>query len=873
MKIKRVLLTALPIVVGIIVTLIMTACSGSSGSKLSGPNNETTTIAGKVLNAQQVPMPFAEIELYKSDNAHKVALADKTMLAKTSGALRASGLGNDFTTRANEAGEFAFSDIPAGEYTLRAQLGDGQQFLKTRLNTNTAKEGMITLNVTLTPTGGASGVVTYLSDPVKNAVMYLDGTQYVAITDAEGKYSFTNVPVSDEPYLVKMLEIPMGKHGEYLLYNNNEPSIEIEKGGNLSISTISLYQKENRYYDYYVEGRLTTDGSFSAVKNRIIIAINSSNLTDPYAEIYYTTTDNDGSYSLRLEKTGIHFITVIKTDDEIVDPNAVTAGVGIGHTSDNPLQCDDMKIIRGILVTGTLKYADNTPAANEVLRFLNTSNEPVSSTVTDANGNFSISTLPMGNYRIKSNNLDISCNGDYNYLFKVAHDNVELTLIAKSKLRTITAKLQNASNVHLDTMLRFYTDPNTQESQLFYYANLSGDTYTTTLPMGAYYYSIYDANGYLLTDDTSKGISNGSGSIIITTDDVDLGILKVEVPLHRVSLSGRALQGFEAAGDRYYLVESNADQVFVTVGYAQSPYRKEEIINSDTSLTGLQDVSSAIYNGHLFVMTRYAEPQGVHIYKFESDLFSRTDYNNVCTFKDKACSLFATDAALYLIGQNPNEPSASWLKIPFNDPTFNAGNDLYHNDLSPNAGFTHIMPCHNETYIYIPWVTYEVTDPGIAATGIQINAYNKLIPLDQQSPIPLANLPIPDGVTLGNASIHLSCENNSIFITMHLSESQNYIALLTHMTHEIPGDPINLTWNEFSLDSLTQRFANDYTPYNLNSLKAKTGYNHLGYPLLAYGGKTILVNPIRQTNDAIYVLGATGSGYEINVLNKSNWPE
>lgn len=98
----------------------------------------------------------------------------------------------DFRTLTDAQGNYAFSQVPVGSYNLVAVKDATHQSIKTVI------VGEIqTVNVELTPTGNLSGTVILSGvTDLSTTLVYLEGTSYVAVTDAAGAFTLTNLPAA-----------------------------------------------------------------------------------------------------------------------------------------------------------------------------------------------------------------------------------------------------------------------------------------------------------------------------------------------------------------------------------------------------------------------------------------------------------------------------------------------------------------------------------------------------------------------------------------------------------------------------------------------------------------------------------------------------
>jgi len=104
------------------------------------------------------------------------------------------------STVSDEQGQFAFANIEPGDFLLEARARDhlaATMTLSFPENYAAAAETLI-VDVNLTPTANFSGLATLenASDHA-STVVYVEGTSYVAVTDATGAYQISDVPLGN----------------------------------------------------------------------------------------------------------------------------------------------------------------------------------------------------------------------------------------------------------------------------------------------------------------------------------------------------------------------------------------------------------------------------------------------------------------------------------------------------------------------------------------------------------------------------------------------------------------------------------------------------------------------------------------------------
>ncbi|MBK6900850.1 MAG: carboxypeptidase regulatory-like domain-containing protein [bacterium] len=159
---------------------------------------EGAVLSGTVLDTGGRPAPDAVLALERLEGGLSAtvgrALSGASATADKSGDVRSAV--------SDRAGRFAFAGLDAGTYLLTSSLrdhaGDSRSL---EIPPGVAANAETTfVDIQLVPTGTFLGNAT-LENAVDHTgtVVYLEGTSYVAVTDAAGDYSLTGVPVGAWP--------------------------------------------------------------------------------------------------------------------------------------------------------------------------------------------------------------------------------------------------------------------------------------------------------------------------------------------------------------------------------------------------------------------------------------------------------------------------------------------------------------------------------------------------------------------------------------------------------------------------------------------------------------------------------------------------
>lgn len=171
----------------------LVGCGGGGGHSNPASSNiaGTARVSGVVYDSSNKPVANAKVRLVLASKALVNSLINN--ISSTS-RLATNDNQNEFTTNTDNKGQYTFVNVPYGEYTLSAVTANGAQVV-TRLSVNAAE--IDTDKIVLAPFGSITGVVTDGKEqPIKGAVVYIDGTSYCSITDDFGGYALNNLPVN-----------------------------------------------------------------------------------------------------------------------------------------------------------------------------------------------------------------------------------------------------------------------------------------------------------------------------------------------------------------------------------------------------------------------------------------------------------------------------------------------------------------------------------------------------------------------------------------------------------------------------------------------------------------------------------------------------
>ena len=238
-------------------------------------------------------------------------------------------------------------------------------------------------------------------------------------TDANGNYSFDNLP--DGTYSVKVV-----KDGALTdLEQTEDPDGTKDSASEPIVLNEDNPTKKNVNFgyvpDYFIKGTIYRDGNRSGALDageKLYEGV-TVNLVDADGTVVATTTtDADGSYSFDKLPAGTYSVTVVQDGpiaglEQTGDPDATkdNASEPITLNNDNPSTTDvNFGYIADNSLSGTV-YRDDSRNGDQdgtepgysgvTVQLLDASGNVVATTTTDANGTYSFSKLPAGDYTVK----------------------------------------------------------------------------------------------------------------------------------------------------------------------------------------------------------------------------------------------------------------------------------------------------------------------------------------------------------------------------------------------------------------------------------------------------------------------------------------
>jgi hypothetical protein len=358
----------------LVIMATFAGCGGGGGSgtpNVTGPTVNTALVnfSGQV-TYNGAPMADAGVFLIKSESALSTGLASATGVGNAS--IRLSGAAGqpngEYQAKTDDQGFFSFNQVIADEYTLMAVKG-AHQAVKTRVQINAA---ITTVDVALSPTGNLTGTAGISGGgDASGIIVYLDGTSYVAVTDATGKFNLYNIPVGT--YSVR------AQKGNFGLSTGT--SVTVVAAQTTTVTALTLSAQASTSVSGSISGTATKSGA--ANSGGVIVHVQGTpNLTstDP-AGAFQISGIIPGNYSVFFYAEGyaIASQTVTVTSGQNTALTAVTLAIGTtsrggfsgriiknGTTSDRETNQTPLKVTAGTFEKLTISNADGSFAFHDL---------------------------------------------------------------------------------------------------------------------------------------------------------------------------------------------------------------------------------------------------------------------------------------------------------------------------------------------------------------------------------------------------------------------------------------------------------------------------------------------------------------------------
>ena len=154
---------------------VVAALSHFQNTLASTSSTPLASLSGEVINNSGVPLQGVMVSLMRDIQGEAALLK---------------------MTTTNQDGYYEFPKVLIGDYTIIATNSQSVERAALTKATVSSASSITLQTLQLTPTGSLSGQITLEGTANPEGIMvYLLGTNYVAMTDDQGNYTFTGVPV------------------------------------------------------------------------------------------------------------------------------------------------------------------------------------------------------------------------------------------------------------------------------------------------------------------------------------------------------------------------------------------------------------------------------------------------------------------------------------------------------------------------------------------------------------------------------------------------------------------------------------------------------------------------------------------------------
>ncbi len=377
----------------LVVSVVLIGCGGGGGGSSSpvGPTVSSVPVANLsgIVSLSGQPLSDAAVYLYSSDKALQAGVSNLPSLRGS--ILEQTKLADgSYFTKTDSVGHYSFNDIPVGEYTLIAVKDEAHQYAQTGVMLGS----VTTADAQLTPTGKVTGRVQLSTgQAVAGAIVHLEKTSYVSISDANGDFALT---------------LPAGQTfslGVVTTQGNLAApvSVSVTPAETKSLGTIALVIPTTQVAN--ITGSVTAADSTvptAALAGRIVILTSS----DPSPLV--AMTDSAGGFNLAVRKAGSYSLSVVG-GEYAVSPTMQTVNVtALGSTvpvgQPFVLSKPAVPTTPVFTVSGTLSKTSfvNSETDHSGVTVALTSTSGAASTytgITNSAGAYTLS-VPTGNYTV-----------------------------------------------------------------------------------------------------------------------------------------------------------------------------------------------------------------------------------------------------------------------------------------------------------------------------------------------------------------------------------------------------------------------------------------------------------------------------------------
>ena len=487
-------------------------CGGGGGGSNPASSNikGQARVSGVVVDSSNNPVPNANVRLVLASNALINSLTGNT---NTSLRLATTGNQTEFNTITNDKGEYTFTNVPYGEYTLTALTADMTQIV-TRLAVTSPD--VDNPKIILKPFGSIVGNVTDSSgNPVKGAIVCLEGTSYCAITGTTGSYELRKVPVDEKfnlsamasGYTTKTNQVTINSSKDLELNSKNSESLV-----NISLTAINTDKKSCKV-------KCTLKGTGIDLDNLMVIAISSD------GQNTYISPVSNGSAIINVTNAGTYSIIPACISDEnnlageIKTQSVTDSQIKNGETINITNLTIDKRSSSGasnyFTLSGTIDNKNTTDSQFEVYLIDSTGHERKQTKSTN-DLNFNFKNIPEENYKLVvcsdnslwvSSNYNLSGDAKENDIGKITPVKVTPTITQSNGSATVV--IPNSPSNEADNNKVYFSIYGFDQSSnpVLLYSNNEGSVDTTVYEFEAKSSTVANVSlDNLSADDTLGGV-------------------------------------------------------------------------------------------------------------------------------------------------------------------------------------------------------------------------------------------------------------------------------------------------------------------------------------------------------------------------------
>ena len=255
-----------------LISVALVGCGGSSTSNPVATDNGMVTVRGSINTTEKATVSFCTPE----------AVFKRGISANTRNSMTNEGV---YECEAIN-GRYS-ATIPSGDYYVIGVSGNMKSASELKSFRGAVTEAE---DIVLKATCNLSGTVKYEDNSVAPCVVvFLENTPFSAITDSNGSFTFTGIPVIDSSYSLK----GHVAQGEAMYSIEAEVTSEMQKSG--SVGNLTLIKIEDEE-PVTITGNLFASDGQTPISGTLIVAMNS------FGDFFSSAiTDNDGGFKVAME--------------------------------------------------------------------------------------------------------------------------------------------------------------------------------------------------------------------------------------------------------------------------------------------------------------------------------------------------------------------------------------------------------------------------------------------------------------------------------------------------------------------------------------------------------------------------------------------